>query len=177
MPFNKLHCTVCDAKTWHYNQSQAKIEATVSCCDHNKPKTEVKVKTRHYVEHTKESFTKTIPLSEYTKGTGSGIKFKVGSQYPNSPLNNLLPKEFTTNNDPSVLRCSYCHVAVPYIVASYGSGPLRFKTEVTGNPPVEETKISSRKIIACPQCAHLIKPVKNSKGEIINNNVKTWSEG
>lgn len=81
------------------------------------------------------------------------------------------------------LVCSFCKKVIDRINSQEGIGEIDFEYEdviTSENPQVVESKVKrvkATKVIACHDCVLNIRPLVNSKGEITNQNVKTYSEG
>ena len=81
------------------------------------------------------------------------------------------------------VHCSFCSCVVPRVLVQEGISKMKFdRDEIihTEDDPIwieQKLKVKTQKVMACPNCAGKIKPIKDRNGKITNQNVKTYSGG
>lgn len=88
----------------------------------------------------------------------AGVVFLVGD-YPDSPLKGL-----ELRVPDGKLHCSFCQSETSEVMAQRGMVAPRkiVKTERVGNTFEEKVVHVAGKVVACPNCAHHIKPILQS---------------
>lgn len=123
----------------------------------------------------KAGITKTTNTQKYR-----GRKPRLTIKWPSIDAD-LLPDmgEMVAIKDPSKLWCSFCGIEVDEIRATRGVGPSRVKKDteiiridVDVTVIEERTYVTSRKLVACPDCVLNITPNLDEDGDIINQGVR-----